>query len=125
MASFPHIGLVYVELYTLFRIAHLFVPTVASHEEKCFCNWIGVNTLFYLIGVHPVVVLHSYEQLCFFFFFFARHCFSFIDLDSKCNNGAVCMICGLLPGNIILLMEAPIKVRLWRGEVSIYSVCQE
>lgn len=51
--------------------------------------------------------------------------FFFIGLDSKCNNGAACMICGLLLGNVILLREDPIKVRLWRGEVSIYSVCQE
>lgn len=103
-ASFPHI--LYVELYSLFRIAHLFDPTVASYEEKGFCHWIGVNRFALLSDRVSTlsVVLHSFEQLC---FFFAEHSFFFIDLDSKCNNGAVCMICSLLPGNVILLMEAP------------------
>lgn len=99
----------------LFKTAHLFNPTVASHGEKSFFEWIVVNRCYCGVKRLPdsVSTLLFSTAVCSSVSFLLGDGF-FYRLRLKCNNGAACMICGLLPGNVLLLMVVPIKVRLWR-----------
>lgn len=98
-ASSSHIMLNLILVIYLFKIAHLFNPTVASHEEKSFCD----NRCYCGVELLP----DSVSTLLFSTAFYWPRL--------KSNNGAACMICGLLPGNVLLLMAIPIKVRLRRS----------
>lgn len=107
----------------LFKIAHLFNTTVVSHEEKSFCEWIVVNRCYCDVELLPdsVSTLLFSTAVCSSVSFLPGDGF-FYRPRLKCNNGAACMICGLLPGNVLLLMLIPIKVRLRRQGLDLLSL---